>query len=282
MAIALFAGIALSPGHLPVVGQEPAKARDQDTKLKELQKEWLAAVRALARQEQVRAENGEASPDDILAVTRMVAEAELEVCESGKERIIVLQKIVGTARDTERLVEAQAKSGQGRESTVLKAKAERLRYEIALQRAKTQASAKPVDGNASQGLRRSQVALAEKQAAIKQAARKVAEAQKAKAQAALATIKAQVAQARAAESSAEKQCQRFNDLFRTNAIDARLVDEQRDKLEAARTKRVAAEAQVAEAESQVAIEQARIVQAELEFQEAQLKLEHLKARLPSP
>ena len=280
-AIALFAWMALSPGHSPTVAQEPAKALDQGAKVKELQKERLAAVRGMAKQDAVRAKNGQALTDEVLASTRMLAEAELEVCESDKERVIALQQIVVTARDTERLAEWFVKSGQGREGMVLKAKAERLRFEIALERAKSKAQTKPTEGAAIQGLRRGQVALAEKQATIKQAAVKVVEAQRAKAQAILATIKAQVAQAKAAESYAEMQFQRFNDLIKTNAIEERVLDEQRSKLEAAKARRVAAEAQVAEAESQVAIEQARISQAQLELEEAQLRLEQLKARLQS-
>jgi hypothetical protein len=280
-AIVVFAWIALSPGHSPSVGQEPVKPQDQGAKIKELQKEWLDAVRAMAKQEEARAKNGQAPPEEVMASTRTFAEAELEVCESDKERVTALEKILVMARDTEKLAAGFAKSGQGRESTALKAKAERLRYEIALERAKTKVAAKPIGGDAGQGLRQAQVALVEKQAAIKQAAVKVVEAQKAKAQASLASIKAQVAQAKAAESYAEMQFQRFNDLLKTKAIEERVLEERQARLKAARSRRVAAEAQVAEAESQVTIEQARIIQAQLEFEEAQLKLEQLKASLQS-
>jgi hypothetical protein len=258
-----------------------ATAQDQGARIKELQKDWLAAVRAVAREDAMRAKDGQALPDDMQASTRLLAEAELAACESDKERAIALEDVLVTARETERLAEALARSGQGRAGTALKAKAERLRFEIALERAKANVAAKPVGGDASQALRRGRVALAEKQAAIKQAAVKVTEAQRAKAQASLATLKAQVAQAKAAESYAEMQLQRFKDLLQTNAIEERLLGEQRSTLEGARARRVAVEAQVAEAESQVAIEQARVVQAQLEFEEAQLRLEQLKARLQS-
>jgi hypothetical protein len=280
-AVAVLAWLVLSPGHSPTVGQEPAKAQDQGAKIKDLQKEWLDALRAVVKEDQARARNAQALPEEVIAATRMLAEAELEACESDKARVTALEKILVMARDTEKLAVSLAKTGQGREGTALKAKAERLRFEIALERAKTKAAAKPAEGDATQGFRRGHLALAEKQAAIKQAAVKVAEAQKAKAQASLANIKAQVAQAKAAESYAEMQLHRFNDLFKTAAIEERLLDEQRAKLESAKAKRVAAEAQVAAAESQVAVEQARIVQAQLEFEEAQLKLAQLKARLQS-
>ena len=273
--------IALWSGHSPTAGQEPAKAQEQGAKIKELQKEWLASVRDIAKKDAVRAKNGQASPDEILASNRMLADAALEVCGSDEDRIAVLEKILASARDTEKLAERLAKSGQARESTLLKAKAERLRFEIALERAKSRAAAQMPEGEATQGFRGGQVALAEKQVAIKQAAVKVAEAQKAKAQASLAAIIGQVAQAKATESYAELQLQRFSDLFKTQAIEERLLDEQRAKLEAAKTKRAAVEAQVTEAESQVAVEQARMVQAQLEAEEAQLKLKQMKARLQS-
>jgi hypothetical protein len=280
-AVAAIAWIFSWSGHAPTVGQEPAKAQEQGAKIKQLQKDWLAAVRDMAKQDAVRAKNGQASPEEILASTRMLAEAELDICESDKERVVVLEKILVSARDTEKLAERLAKSGQRRESAVLKAKAERVRFEIALERAKARVTAKPSAGDAGQGFRVGQVALAEKQAAIKKAAVRVAEAQKAKAQASFAAINAQVAQAKAAESYAEMQLRRFNDLFKAQALEERVLEEQRAKLEAAKTKRAAVEAQVAEAESQVAVEQARIVQAQLEFEEAQLRLEQLKARLQS-
>jgi hypothetical protein len=278
--LAALAALLLTAWVTHADGQQTT-VQDQGARIKQLQKEWLAAVRAMAKQDAMRAKDGQAPPDELLASTRLLAEAELAACESDKERAVALEKVLVTARDTERLAEALAKSGQGRESTALKAKAERLRFEIALERAKTKAAAKPVEGNANPGLDRGQLVLVEKQAAIRQAAVKVAEAQRAKAQARLATVKAQVAQAKAAESHAEMQFQRFNDLYKTNAVEERVLDEQRAKLEGARASRVAAEGQVAEAESQVAIEQARMAQAQLEFEEAQLKLEQLKAQLRS-
>jgi hypothetical protein len=235
----------------------------------------------MAQLEEMRAKNGQAPLDELITATRMLADAELDVCESQKERVSALEKILAMARDTEKLAAGLAKNGQGRESAVLKAKAERLRYEIALEGAKTKLAAKPSGGDSAQGMRQAEVALAEKQASIKQAAVKVAEAQKAKALASVATIKAQVAQAKAAESFAHMQLQRFNELFKNNAIEERVLDEQRAKLDAAKANLLAAEAQIAEAESQVTIEQAKIMQAQLEFEEAQLKLEQLKTGLQS-
>jgi hypothetical protein len=278
-SLTFLAGIAFSPGHSSATGQEGANGEGRDGELKRLQRERIAVVRDMTQQDAMRAQSGKAPLDEILASTRMLAEAELEGCQSDEARVIILQKIVGAARDTERVAESFARSGQVSERMAHKAKAERLHFEIELARAKCQTEAKRIEGNTSQGLHRSEVALAEKRAAIKQAAVKVATAQRGKAQAGLAAIRAQLAQAKAAESYAEKRFQRFNELVQTKSIGERLLDEQRYKLEEASAKRVATEGQVAEAESQLAIEQARVVQAQLEFEEAQLRLEQLKARL---
>lgn len=276
-AVLLFAWMALSPGHSSSDGQEPAKKQEKGAKLKELQKERLAVTRDFAKQASAKIKGGIGSLEELIEPTRMLLEAELDLCDSDMERIAVLEKILVTAKDTERMADAFAKRA-GRQSTALMAKSERLRIEIALERAKTKEAGKPVEGNAGQDLR-DQAALAEKQTAIKRAAVKIVEAQKAKAQATLATVKAQVAQAKAVESHAEFQFKRFNDLFKSRSIEVSLLDEARAKLEAAKAKRAGAETQVAEAEGQVAIEHARIVQAELEFEEAELRAKQFKARL---
>ena len=280
-AVVLLAWAAFSAGHSAVAGQDRGRAQDTGTKIKELQKERLDAVRVMVKQDEARLRSGQALPDEVLAANKMLAEAELDVCESDKDRIAVLEKLLVRARDTEKLAGGFAKTGQGRESTALRARAERLRFEIALERAKAKAAAKPAENKRRQDLR-DQAALAEKQAAIKQAAVRVTEAQKAKAQAHLDTIKAQVAQANTAESLAEMQYQHFTELLKAKAIEEGVLNEQRAKLETAKALKVATELLVAEAQSAVTIEQARILLARLEFEEAELRANQLKARLPSP
>lgn len=144
-AVVLITLVAVYPSicFLRMNAQEPAKA---EGKIKELQKERLAAVRGMVQQDEARFKAGEALPDELLESTRMLADAELEVCASDKERVTVMEKILATARNTERVATDLAKRKQGRESTALKAKAERLRFEIALERAKGKVAAKPGDG----------------------------------------------------------------------------------------------------------------------------------------
>jgi hypothetical protein len=279
-AVMLFASTALSLIQSSIVAQEPVKDPLKARKIDELKKELLEAVRSAVRLDAARVQSGQTSPEDLFASTRMLAEAELDACGSDKERVAALEAILATARETEKLATMLAKSGQGRESTALRARAERLRFEIALERVKTRAAATPTNSNAGQDLR-DQAALAEKQAAVKRAAVRVGEAEKTRAEARLAAIKAQVAQAKAGEAYSELQLVRSSELFKTKAIDAGLLDEQRAKLDAARAKRLEADSQVVEAESQVAIEHARIAQAQLEAEEAELRMRQLKAKLPS-
>ena len=179
--------IFLSPSRPSIVAQERGKETQKGPTVDELKKELLAAVRSAARLETARFQSGQGSAEDVLASTRMLANAELEACNSDKERVAALEMILATARETEMAATRVAKTGQGREGTALRAKAERLRFEIALERARSRAAARPTEGKASQELR-DQAALAEKQAAVKRAAVKVVEAEKTRAEAGLAAI----------------------------------------------------------------------------------------------
>jgi predicted ATPase len=91
----------------------------------------------------------------------------------------------------------------------------------------------------------SQVALTEKQVAIKRAAVKVAEAQKRIVVAQLAAARAQVAEAQAAESFSEKQYQRIVAMVKEGAVTAEAADERRAHWDGAKTRRTAAERSLA-------------------------------------
>jgi multidrug resistance efflux pump len=160
-AVVLFALLAVYPAifFLQTYAQEPAKLDDkaphfwidrisknqyyagvslgvQDRKLKELQQERLMTARELVKQETARFQNGLGLVDEVLESTRTLADAELEVCESNKERVAALEKILAIVKDTERIAAGSAQKGLRPQSGALRAKAERLRVEIALERAK--------------------------------------------------------------------------------------------------------------------------------------------------
>jgi hypothetical protein len=208
-----------------------------------------------------------------------LAEAELELCETDQERVAVLQKILTIARDQETLAQNLVKSEHGTLGMALRAKAERLQAEIALERAKSKTVARLEVRDPETSSQRSQVMLAEKTAALQRSAIDIAIARKEQAQANLAAVKAHADVAKSAALFAEKQVERFKELFQTKSIDALLLDEHRFKRDSALASRVEAEARVIEAERQVTIEQLQIEKAKLELDTVQTRLEALKGDL---
>jgi len=64
-----------------------------------------------------------------------VRHAELDLCDTSKERVAVLEKMLAEAKDYEKTIFQQVESGGAQASTALKAKVSRLDVEIALERA---------------------------------------------------------------------------------------------------------------------------------------------------
>lgn len=129
--------------------QEPAKQKITASKLKELLEERAATTRKLADQAALRTKVGIGTVDELLAPNRLALEAALELCESDKDRVKVLEDFLPAAREIERLALQGFKAGQARQTDLLQAKAERLRIEIALERAKAgKTASKP--GNAKE------------------------------------------------------------------------------------------------------------------------------------
>src|SRR5713101_5809960 len=176
----------LSLSSLRVEAQEPSKADAGGSKQKDLLKERLAVVREIAKLSTEAYKAGTASYDEVREANHTMFQAELE-------------KNVSEAKKMEEIAGQFSKTGLATNQTALKAKAERLQAEIALEQAKTKAEGQT-------GLQHNDhVALAEKRVAIKRAAVKIAQAQKTIAVARLGSLKGQVAEAQAAESFAEKQ-----------------------------------------------------------------------------
>jgi hypothetical protein len=110
-----------------------------DAKLKELLQERLATLRKLVKQTQADYLAGKVSFDRLHQATRALLDAELEQCESDKERIPVLEKIVALAKDSEKSAVQRYETGNATQSDALMATASRLEAEIALERAKSKA-----------------------------------------------------------------------------------------------------------------------------------------------
>src|SRR5262249_10353524 len=191
---------------------EPQPASPDGAKIKDLQKERLATVHDMARIVEERLRGGQASLDDLREVGRVVLEAELDACGSDQERVDIFEKRLARAKDHEKMADQLAKAGQMRPSSALLVKADRLKAEVDLARAKAKLARQPVKENTSRDLHES-IALAEKQVAIKQAGVRLAEAQKKMAVAKLSSVRAQHAEAEAPERFAQGQVRRTGQLW---------------------------------------------------------------------
>ena len=300
---------------------------------------------------------GIGTPQELIEPTRMLLEAELDLCGSDKERLTVLEKILAEAAETERLADRFAKMGQGHQSTALMAKAGRLRIEISLERAKagkdlpqkgaarSGPDAKIKNGNqqtttlpatiqayesvrlfaqVSGVLKKQTVDIGDRvkrgqmlavleavgmegqvkhdHAALDQARARVdlANVNVAIAEADLETVKLAVKQAegivKSAAASARfraSQLKRMNDLLAQKSIDEKIVDEAKERHEAAVETEQSAKAAVGTAKAQIVagmakIQQARanvnitkagvaVAQANLEKSQAQLSLATIDA-----
>ena len=84
---------------------------------------------------------GKVSFDRLVDAQRALLNAKLEMCQSDKERITVLEEMVALAKEFEKTADARYKSGFVTQSDVLMATAVRLEAEIALERLKLKAPA---------------------------------------------------------------------------------------------------------------------------------------------
>ncbi|MFO0809040.1 MAG: hypothetical protein U0746_10480 [Gemmataceae bacterium] len=130
---------ASAGGDKPAADKPPA--RMIDPKVKELLAERLAAVRQI-HEELTRAFGlGATTSEGLHQAHLAVLNAELDLCESHKDRVAVLEKIVAAAR----AYEARSAKGVDISSAPAlaraRAKVARLDAEINLQRAKADASA---------------------------------------------------------------------------------------------------------------------------------------------
>jgi len=107
------------------------------SKLKELLKERHATLQEVASQTKAAARRDpNVSLAQVNEADRAVYQAELELCDTDKERVAVLERMLAAAREWEKFSEEMVKSGLAAPREILKAKAARLEVEIAWERAK--------------------------------------------------------------------------------------------------------------------------------------------------
>ncbi len=115
----------------------------KDAKLKELLKERLATLRALVKVTEADYRTGKVSFERLHQATMAMLHAELELCESDKERITVLEKVVAQTKGYEKNALQRYNVGFAPQSDARRAKAARLEAEIALERVKAKTAARP-------------------------------------------------------------------------------------------------------------------------------------------
>jgi outer membrane protein TolC len=120
-----------------------AAADTKDSKLKELQEERLSTLRELVKATTADYVTGRVPFDRVQQATRALLDAELEQCQSDKERITVLEKIVALAKESEKNAVQRYKTGAAPHSDALMATAARLEAEIALERLRSKGPTRP-------------------------------------------------------------------------------------------------------------------------------------------
>ena len=133
----------LRPGMVAtvVLGARAGSKRKPDAKLKELLKERLDTLRELVKVTEAGYRTGKVSFDRLHEARRALLRVELEMCDSDKARIAVLEKTVVLAKEFEKTARARFETGNATQSDVLLGRAARLEAEIALERAKSKAAA---------------------------------------------------------------------------------------------------------------------------------------------
>jgi hypothetical protein len=116
--------------------RQPGDRLPKDSRLQALLKDRLAAVQELANGVKELQKRGLASQGAVRQAELRVFKAELELCETDKERVAVHEKIVGVFRDIENQIARLRKQATASETEVLEAKVNRLEAEIALERAR--------------------------------------------------------------------------------------------------------------------------------------------------
>lgn len=109
----------------------------QSSKVHDLQQQRLETLRDLAKTTSEHYTRGLASWDELRSANRARDEAELDLCTSSRERIAIFERLVAEAKVTEEQSAKLAANKLLPETSVLRAKADRLRQEILLEQART-------------------------------------------------------------------------------------------------------------------------------------------------
>jgi RNA polymerase sigma factor (sigma-70 family) len=109
-------------------------------RVRALQKERLALLRHMAKVTALNHKQGTVSQGDVLKANLRVYRAELDLCETDKERVSAHEKIVDALKMIEERVVQAHKAAAESEAAVAEAKLARLEAEIALEQARAKAA----------------------------------------------------------------------------------------------------------------------------------------------
>jgi len=121
----------------PKAREPEQKPEAKDTKVQALLQERLATLREIvAVTEKLNKESGTIPLEEVLHARLQLHKAELEQCESDKERVKVHEKIVQVAKELEAILNQRFQAGRITPVDALKAKVNRLEAEVSLERVK--------------------------------------------------------------------------------------------------------------------------------------------------
>jgi outer membrane protein TolC len=127
---------------------EPARPRSPEggkqageAKVRALLKERLAILKTIAQETDKFAETGRITPEEIVQAKLAVLKAELDLCQSDRERVAVYGRIVAHYQDLENVLQTRVAAGQVPRFAALRARADRLEAEANLERTKARAGA---------------------------------------------------------------------------------------------------------------------------------------------
>jgi len=131
----------VSTGHGPAMNSFQIFKKARGGKIQELLNERLATVKELAALTKSAYLHGNATFAELSQANTLLLKAELELCESEKERLALHEKAVALAKEIEAAAAHRYKSGQATQASALAARAARLQAEIGLERAKANVAA---------------------------------------------------------------------------------------------------------------------------------------------
>jgi len=136
LIVIVAAGTFLPSARAQDKGNQALKSAD---KVKELQQERIATLKAMADVETALLKTGKTSPEAVLEARVLLGEAELDAAEKESDRITVLKNLVDVLKELEQTAKARKNAAEGTEAAVLKVKARRLEAEIRLEQARAKA-----------------------------------------------------------------------------------------------------------------------------------------------